>query len=208
MNLFYLNMVKNWHKKIRLKGSLKKRSNQRQYSGINPKKAPNGIKSIIRIASEKLRKMLSQSAKYVDQLSLIRLSSYGALKNVEQKKEETQGSMTRKDCVNGADQSSPVTSIKKIECVACHVTLNTETALENQKVYNLTIEDCHEYFANGFLVKNCSDSALYAWRKSLHFVGLKKEKKPPHGSYEQQKEFEKEEMEEMQRLKREQELLW
>lgn len=38
------------------------------------------------------------------------------------------------------------------------------------KVYDLTVEDAHEYFANGVLVHNCMDAGRYA---SLHFKKAK-----------------------------------
>jgi hypothetical protein len=31
-----------------------------------------------------------------------------------------------------------------------------------EKVYDLEVEDCHEYFANGVLVHNCADALRYA----------------------------------------------
>jgi len=53
-----------------------------------------------------------------------------------------------------------------------------------------------------------SDAALYAWRKSLHFIGLKM--KEPHKlhSYEKQLEWEKEEMKQLEREKEEMGFLW
>jgi len=39
-----------------------------------------------------------------------------------------------------------------------------------ENVYNLSVEGEHEYFANGILVHNCSDSALYSWRAALNYA--------------------------------------
>jgi hypothetical protein len=36
-------------------------------------------------------------------------------------------------------------------------------------VYNLTVADCHEYYANGILVHNC-DAVLYGFREALHWL--------------------------------------
>jgi hypothetical protein len=33
--------------------------------------------------------------------------------------------------------------------------------LQEQKVYDLMVEDCHEYFANNMLVHNCIDGIRY-----------------------------------------------
>jgi hypothetical protein len=46
----------------------------------------------------------------------------------------------------------------------------------SQKVYNITVEDQHEYFANGVLVSNC-DAALYAWRFCYQFLSQKPKEK-------------------------------
>ncbi len=35
------------------------------------------------------------------------------------------------------------------------------------RVYDLMVEDCHEYFANGVLVHNCIDAARYALTSQL-----------------------------------------
>jgi hypothetical protein len=32
---------------------------------------------------------------------------------------------------------------------------------DQEQVYDLMIDDCHEYFANGILVHNCIDSIRY-----------------------------------------------
>ena len=32
----------------------------------------------------------------------------------------------------------------------------------SEEVYDIMVEDCHEYFANGILVHNCIDAARYA----------------------------------------------
>ncbi|NDB84971.1 MAG: hypothetical protein EB127_20055 [Alphaproteobacteria bacterium] len=34
-----------------------------------------------------------------------------------------------------------------------------------EEVYDLTVEDVHEYFANGVLVHNCMDSIRYGFDK-------------------------------------------
>lgn len=42
-------------------------------------------------------------------------------------------------------------------------------------MYALTVEDCHEFFANGVLVSNC-DAGLYSYRAAYHYVP--REEKP------------------------------
>lgn len=41
-----------------------------------------------------------------------------------------------------------------------HVLRVTEAGFED--VYDLTVEEAHEFFANGILVHNCADSLRYA----------------------------------------------
>lgn len=55
---------------------------------------------------------------------------------------------------NAENHSSP----KSLpECfVADSVASSPVTLRERQPVYNLLVEDCHEYFANGILVHNCA----------------------------------------------------
>ena len=54
-----------------------------------------------------------------------------------------------------------------------------------ESVFNLTVEDAHEYFANGVLVSNC-DSALYVWRHTYSFMHEIRQPKPKIGTYEWQ----------------------
>lgn len=37
-------------------------------------------------------------------------------------------------------------------------------------VYNLSVHETPEYFANGILVHNCADAGLYAWRKATNYA--------------------------------------
>jgi hypothetical protein len=48
--------------------------------------------------------------------------------------------------------------------------LRVETTGPALAVYNLAVEGVHEYFANGILVANCSDSSLYAWRHMSNWL--------------------------------------
>jgi hypothetical protein len=42
------------------------------------------------------------------------------------------------------------------------VLLHTQNEKQKHDVYNLTVDEVHEYFANGVLVHNCYDSIAYA----------------------------------------------
>ena len=73
-----------------------------------------------------------------------------------------------------------------------------------ERVYNLTVADAHEYFANGVLVSNC-DAALYAWRYCYQFMSEKPAPAPTASEQEDQWEAEDEERE---RAKEEEASLW
>lgn len=57
-------------------------------------------------------------------------------------------------------------------------TASKPSAEERALVYALTVEGCHEFFANGVLVSNC-DAGLYSWREAYHFYRPTKEAPPP-----------------------------
>lgn len=46
-------------------------------------------------------------------------------------------------------------------------------------MYNLAVEDVHEYFANGILVANCSDGNLYGWRHASNWLSQRDDSPPP-----------------------------
>jgi len=49
-------------------------------------------------------------------------------------------------------------------------------------VFNLSVADIPEYFANGILVHNCSDAALYAWRYAWNHLSKPEELAPQPGT--------------------------
>lgn len=51
-------------------------------------------------------------------------------------------------------------------------------------VYNLTVAEVPEFFANGILVHNCSDAGLYAYRHLTHYLHRAATPKPEPGSRE------------------------
>lgn len=59
-----------------------------------------------------------------------------------------------KDFVKYAEISSQQTNIQLLQ--PAHLTAKTSNVVEHCKVYDLEVEDAHEFFANGVLVHNCS----------------------------------------------------
>lgn len=56
-------------------------------------------------------------------------------------------------------------------------------------MFNLSVRGTPEYFANGILVHNCSDAALYAFRYARNFLEEPEETVRPKTSEEQLQEF-------------------
>ena len=77
------------------------------------------------------------------------------VKNAYQKTEGIAELMTSQSNVN-AEMSISFPSIQEQTIVKI-----VQHEQSEQEVYDLTIEDCHEYFANGILVHNCLDAAEY-----------------------------------------------
>lgn len=63
------------------------------------------------------------------------------------------------------------------------VVARVEELFQEADVYNLTVEDAHEYFANGVLVSNC-DCARYAYADLTHYMSRVPEAAPKAGSLE------------------------
>lgn len=78
---------------------------------------------------------------------------------------ELVGLTTRLVAAVSADRSSSSTS-----------TASSEYAPGSaQTVYALSVDDQHEYFANGILVSNC-DAGLYSWRYAYNYLSVAAEK--------------------------------
>lgn len=84
--------------------------------------------------------------------------------------------------VRGAAKRSTETSTSGKNFVPVRVSRVTQTQIV-EPVYNLTVENQHEYFANGILVSN-SDAMLYAWREAKHWLAEAPEKLPKPGTRE------------------------
>lgn len=75
-----------------------------------------------------------------------------------------------------------------------------ETLIKKEAVYNLSVENCNEYFANGVLVHNC-DAVLYGWRECKHFIKDFYTAKVAFNSNQYMEELEAKEAEELERRK-------
>jgi len=134
-------------------------------SGIGPKKVEPGIEST-GPASWPLDPNTTVPARYVGKPSearIRRLLSAGAVAMLESG--ELVGLTTRLVAAVSADRSSSSTSTASSESAPGSV----------QTVYALSVDDQHEYFANGILVSNC-DAGLYSWRYAYNYLSVAAEK--------------------------------
>ncbi|UCF13241.1 MAG: PBSX family phage terminase large subunit [Thermoplasmatales archaeon] len=126
-----------------------------QKSGILAKKAKNGIANTIKILWEKsnirninvcnVAKSISQRANKQSFVQTI----------VSQNIEGLMGSTMFQKLVCFAEKNSFQTNIKTLNIVLDHAQTEVE-------VYDLMIDECHEYIANGVLVSNSIDAIRYS----------------------------------------------
>ena len=76
---------------------------------------------------------------------------HGKIENIELLNVKNAGQNTKQDTQEYPNTATTIVKLKQTDVKDKGV----------QKVYDLMIEDCHEYFANGILVHNCIDAARY-----------------------------------------------
>ena len=72
------------------------------------------------------------------------------------------GKITSKKCANGVKKNLQLTNIKNNDFVVKDVVQVIQEQKNVAEVYDLTVENEHEFFANGILVHNCIDAVRYA----------------------------------------------
>lgn len=130
-------------------------------SGISQKRAGHGIVSMAekllnRFNRENSSVNIAEQDTKLNHLALLD----SARTNANQHGGERQGLITNLGNVNIASQSSLSTDTQNKNFVAVHA-VNKIKENKLHDVYNLMVEDCPEFFANGILVHNC-DALRYA----------------------------------------------
>lgn len=135
-----------------------------QKSGTNPQKESNGTKSRLRSLILANRTMVKWIAAYVEKRQLKGTRrNYSAVTHVNQNGEGIQESTMKKESAQSVVLNSKQTSIQKRSTAVESAVLKVEQEVLNiENVYDLTIKDDHEYFANDLLVHNCMDMDRYA----------------------------------------------
>lgn len=191
--------------------SLKRRffsQSRKHQNGTGEKKEILGIKTMVKMFSEKILKKEKRILKkfvlhVVKNISLIlspsTLQKIAALENVLQKKDEILESTTKKELVIFVKENSWL--INTLSKYAVVYLVQQETDIRRkEKVYNITVSEDHEYFANGILVSNC-DSTLYAWRYCYNYL-YKPETGVPKDGKEEVERFWKDERKKLERERR------
>ena len=155
-----------------------------QKNGMDHQKELNGINNTLKNKVLELLKVLKKYVNVAEKNMLINL-----LNNLEefvqivvnQNLEENKELTIYYEPVNAVNNSKLI-NIQKLNIVQVNAVKTLDQ--KNIKVYNLNIEDCHEYFANNILVHNCMDSLRYM--TNLYFDTSKNI--TPHFSFEEDTE--------------------
>lgn len=133
-----------------------------QLNGINLKKEENGTQSMGEMLG-KIGKKFSMNVSYV--INPIRDLSEQIKKGfvrllVSHEQDDIQELMTKQENVRFVKENLELTNTTKQNPVLRLV--ERKQVVEQKKVFDLTVEDQHCFYANGILVSNCHDALQYA----------------------------------------------
>lgn len=160
-NYIIVNILKNIIKNIqKLSKRILIKQEWKQLNGIKAMKVENGIENMLKKILQLMKKLMLNVNVVAKNLK-VNISPNFALENVSQNIEEIPISIMKQGNVNIAEENSLLINTLK-QHIAQRVVEENITGKQKgfQLVYNLTIEDEHEYYANGILVSNC-DSLEY-----------------------------------------------
>ena len=129
-------------------------------NGIEARKVESGTDSMQEVKSSRILNVPVSSA---ESLSLQKRKIQNtARKDAARKHEGIAGSIMRQESAKFAENLSIRTSMESNEYAVCLVLQSIEeVGVKEAPVYDLTVEGCHEYYANGILVHNCMDAVSY-----------------------------------------------
>lgn len=155
-----------------------KKFKARQRNGTSQKLAGNGISNTLKklLNMRKRNPRLNLCVQSVEKNTLSQvcegICQDSALKLVTQNTDVTVGLTTRTEPALFVEKRSMSTASANRKRVAVRnvtqrqhlpvVLLRTQNEKKKHDVYNLTVDEVHEYFANGILVHNCADSFCYS----------------------------------------------
>lgn len=164
-------MVKNIYqntlkKDLKIKNFLKsftQRVLRQQKNGTRVKKVLNGIENkLLKVVSETgiwMRKSVFNVKRFLNQKPTTKLC---VVTNVNQLVDEKVEWITKNENVSVVEVDSQLTNIKRNPIVQENVLMGVEVIdTWDEEVFDIMVEDTHEYFANGILVHNCLDAVRY-----------------------------------------------
>jgi hypothetical protein len=126
--------------------------------GIDPMKVASGIGDMPSRSPRTQSSTASSASSVTLDFNRSAAMLASAAQSVSRNGAGTADSMTSNACALNAELLSCAINTTRARVAPCRV--ESVTASESAKVYNLTVDVEHEYFANGILVGNC-DSLLY-----------------------------------------------
>lgn len=160
----YQHTLKNMLKKIRKKLLIiLTKLDPSQKSGIRLKKELSGIESTANKWALVLGNMMKESVKYVIKyINQIHHINYFAQTTVNQNTEDCQGLIISKSNVQNVEKNLLKTNMEDKYVAQENVLTNINCESKGvQKIYDLQVKDCHEFFANNILVHNSIDGIRY-----------------------------------------------
>ena len=143
--------------------NISRRSETKQKSGTLQRKGTNGTKNTLKSSTLDILTCQRKSALNVGKpLNLKHITTNSVQTPVNQRGEEIKESTMSRESVSCAERYLSQTNIETKSLVVCNVEHVTSLESVGARVYDLTIEGQHEFFANGVLVHNCIDAIRYA----------------------------------------------
>ena len=135
-----------------------------QANGTEVKKGLNGTESTVKESQltcnqENLHAYIAEKSSGKSQLEV----SNSALISANQHGEESKDLTTKQESVKSAEKNLLLANTQKQEHVVPHVVASVAVTQKRQsEVYNLMIDEVHEYIADNLLVSNCMDAMRYS----------------------------------------------
>ena len=139
------------------------RSETKQKSGTLQRKVTNGTRNTPKNSILGISICQKKSALNVEKLlNLKHITTSSVQTPVNQRGEEIKESTMSRENVSFAERYLSQTNIENKSLAVCNVEHVTSPESVGARVYDLTIDGQHEFFANGVLVHNCIDGLRYA----------------------------------------------
>lgn len=136
-------------------------------NGILLKKVDPGINNMDMNLGEKIKMWLHHGKDAIGAMNHSKTNQfinvlYGVQINAKQQLGEHQGWTTLQRIARNVEKNSSPTNTEELKVVVNHVRCVRHIGIVEEKVYDLTVEDQHEFFTDSVLVSNCWDAIRYS----------------------------------------------